>query len=70
MDWALGGTLGPIALIAGLVDGHASSVWIGVALCCVWALDLLLDWMAVRALTARRSTWTPWQEPKLGRSRS
>jgi hypothetical protein len=67
--WIIAGSLGPIALVVGLLDGRSSSVWIGLALCCVWALDLGFDWLAVRTLTNRDPRWNPW-EPKVRQSRS
>jgi hypothetical protein len=68
--WITAGTLGPIALIVGLLVGRPSSVWIGLALCFVWALDLVFDWLAVRTLTSRDARWTPWDAPKFARPRS
>jgi hypothetical protein len=71
--WVIAGTLGPIVLIVGLLEGGSTtSIWIGVGLCVcgVWALDLVLDWMAVRVLKARHADLTPWQEPRRHRSAS
>jgi hypothetical protein len=61
--WAVTGSLGPIMLIVGLLDGHGGPLWIGVSLCCVWLLSLGADWLLVRRLRQSRPGWTPW-EPK------
>lgn len=64
--WLIAGSLGPIALIVGLMNGRSSSVWIGLALCGVWVLDLGADWIVVRTRRNQNPGWTPW-EPRIGR---
>ncbi len=56
--WAIAGTFGPILLIVGLTTGHG--VWVGVALCCVWAVDLAVDAIAVHRAEARDPNWIAW----------
>lgn len=43
-------TFGPIALLAELLDGKASAVWIVLGLCLVWGGSLAIDWLLVRWL--------------------
>jgi hypothetical protein len=56
--WAIAGTFGPILLIVGLVTGHG--VWLGVAVCCIWVLDLGFDAIIVRRRRTRDPNWNAW----------
>jgi hypothetical protein len=60
--WITAGTLGPIALVVGLLAGHGNW-WIGAALCAVWAIDLGVDALLVRRLHSRDPGCQSWQPP-------
>lgn len=63
MVWVTAGTVGPIALLVGLIGGSAASLWVGIALCGVWASSLVVDWLLVQRLEQHVDGWTPWRPP-------
>jgi hypothetical protein len=62
--WAIAGSLGPIALLDGVIDSSAISVWLGIVLCLVWAISLAVDWLLVRWLQQHVEGWEPWRPPQ------
>src|ERR1700759_5319890 len=62
--WVIAGSLGPIALIVGLLNGSTTSLLIGIGFCSLWGLSLTVDWLLVRWLQQHLNGWTPWRPPK------
>jgi hypothetical protein len=63
----IAGTLGPIGLIVSVVSGHGRRWWLWAALCAVWVIDLLIDWLLVQRIKSRDPEWEPWQPPSWSR---
>jgi hypothetical protein len=58
--WGIAGTVGPVALVVGLLSG-SSVWWVGAVFCVVWGVTLWLDWLLVQRLRRTVEGWTPWE---------
>jgi hypothetical protein len=61
--WGIVGTVGPIALLDGIIDGRSRVLLAGIVLCGAWGLTLGIDWLVVRRLRNRDDSWMPWEPP-------